>query len=130
MNIAILEKNKLYRESLKTILNQINDFKVIYEGDDLQNVIKLHQLKNVDIMIVDYKIIKSKSEFNLHREKELFPDTRLVVLAESDEMLNLSYLNSSPSKQIIFRNIEKQELERKIRNCFKSIGKDETRIGE
>lgn len=123
MNIAILEKNKLYRESLKTVLNQINDFKVIYEGDDLQSVIKQPELKNVDLILVDYKIIESKSEFNIHREKELFPDTRLVVLADSDEMLNLNHRNSSMSAQIIFRNTGKQELERKIRSVFESIEK-------
>ena len=37
MNIAIIENNNFYRESLKTALNQIVDFKVSFDSDDLNS---------------------------------------------------------------------------------------------
>jgi len=35
MNIVIIEQNKIYRESLKTALDQIPDFKVVFDTDNI-----------------------------------------------------------------------------------------------
>jgi hypothetical protein len=45
MNIAIIEKNKLYRDSLITVINQIEDFTVVYDSDGLQNNPHSHDSK-------------------------------------------------------------------------------------
>ena len=52
MNIVIIDQNIVYRESLRTALDQIPDFKVVF---DMDNTGSLENLYNIQVhMIIMY----------------------------------------------------------------------------
>jgi DNA-binding NarL/FixJ family response regulator len=54
MNIAIIENNNFYRESLKTALNQIVDFKVSFDSDDLNSFFQITDNSDFQIILLDF----------------------------------------------------------------------------
>jgi DNA-binding NarL/FixJ family response regulator len=114
MNIAIIEKNNLYRESLRTVLNQIEDFTVVYESDNLQNVIHFFEILKIEIILIDYNIGEKKlNQINEQIEK-FFPHVKAIIVSNYDEM----YCNEKLLKEktnVIFKNAEKKEFEKIMR---------------
>jgi len=123
MNIAIIEKNKFYRESLKTVLDQIMDFTVVLDSDNMQSLFTPPTLKNIDLVLIDYKIIDSKTIDSGDRDKEFIPDINYLVMTDYDEFMNSEKWEREASNFIICKNITKQDLERKIRSVVNSNAK-------
>jgi DNA-binding NarL/FixJ family response regulator len=82
MNIAIIENNDFYRESLKTALNQIVDFKVVFETDHLNSFFQRLESPDFQIILLDFCFYQDE---NIKRILQLSPATKILVLSNYDE---------------------------------------------
>jgi|GEM_PF-1284205 len=110
MNIAVIEQNKIYRESLGTVLNQINDFNVVYCGDNLDDLIQHHEKDKIALILIDYHL--------LGQITKLFYDIKIISISDFDEIYPEENLSAKGIAGVIFKNTSKKELEKKIRRAL------------
>ena len=118
MNIAIIEKNKAYRESLSTVLNQIHDFNVVFDSDSFSGMDQLSGLEVVDIILLDSSIAEKKFAQLIEQIVKLFPVSKIIIISNYSDICYLDDLLRKGITDIIPKNAGKKEFEIKIRYAF------------
>ena len=111
MNIVIIAQNKIFRESLKTVLNQIKDFDVAFDSDNF------YMLENpgshqIQLILIDFSMSKEKCVDIITEALRLWPSVRFLFLSDYKEEYTINGIKSS---DIILKNSSKKEFENKIR---------------
>ena len=77
-NIAIIEHNSFYRESLKTALNQIDDFNVVFDVDNIALIFDFSEQQNFQIILLDWIYYQTESVMKM---LQLYPNTKILILS-------------------------------------------------
>ncbi len=112
MNIVIIEQNKIFRESLKTVLNQIQDFKVIFDSDTINYTEDISNI-HVNILLIDYNLGKSKCNETINKALVIW-GTAVKFLLMTDFKAECA-INGINTTDVILKNSSKKEFENKIR---------------
>jgi DNA-binding NarL/FixJ family response regulator len=114
VNIAIIDQNEIYRESLKTLLEQIEGFRVVLVSGDFNCSFNL--LNNpVEVMLIDNSIGKQKCDELIGRALSQGNSIKTLMLAMYRDELILDYGNID----VILKNSGKKEFEGRIRELIK-----------
>ena len=111
MNIVILEQNKIFRESLKTALDQISDFTVISDMDSKGDLQCINNAL-VDLILIDYSFGKEKCKEIIEQALKVWPSVNFFLLANNKEEC---IYNCFITIDTILKNATKKEFENKIR---------------
>lgn len=111
MNIVIIEQNKIFRESLKTVLNQIQDIEVVFDSD---NFYKLENSGNyqIQLILIDFSISKEKCVNIITDALSLWPSVRFLFMINYTEEIPPNF---NTTVDVIHKNASKKEFENKIR---------------
>jgi DNA-binding NarL/FixJ family response regulator len=111
MNIVIIEQNKIFRESLKTALDQIPDLKVVFDTDNPGSLESLDNIQ-VHLILIDYNLGKVKCNETMNNAISLWPDVKFLLLTTYKEECNL---NGIKATDVLLKNSSKKEFEYKIK---------------
>ena len=112
MNIIIIDQNIIYRESLRTALDQIPDFKVVFDMDNPGSLENINNIQ-VHLILIDYSFGKIKCNETMMKAVSLWPGVKFLLLSTYKEECNL---NSIKTIDFMLKNSSKKEFENKIRN--------------
>ena len=85
MNIAIVENNDLYRESLTTALSQIPQFRVRFECRDCSDALAQIARRAVDVILVNSAVCKEGLSEFVKKIHLLSPGTKILMLLDHTE---------------------------------------------
>ncbi len=112
MNIVIVELNKIFRESLKTALNQIPDFEVVFDSDNNGYFDNLSD-QQIQLILIDNNITKSKCIEIKKKALVLWPSVKFLILTSfKKEECNIDLDRATNA---ILKNSSKNEFENRIR---------------
>jgi DNA-binding NarL/FixJ family response regulator len=111
-NIHIIEQNKIFRESLKTALNQIPDFDIVSDSDNTDCFENLGD-KQIQLILIDNNLTKSKCSDIKNKALALWPSVRFLLLINyKKEECNIDLNRSAKA---ILKNSSKKDFENRIR---------------
>ena len=111
MNIVIIEQNKTYRESLKTALCQVNDFKVVFDADNSLFPETICHVP-VNLLLIDYDLGEAACNETIAKARSVWPSARILYLTNYKEECDLNF---TKTEEAILKNSSKKEFEDKIR---------------
>jgi two-component SAPR family response regulator len=111
MNIIIFEQNKVFRESLKTVLDQIQDFNIFFDTES-DNCPETIYNEDVQLIIIDSCLGKNKCREIITKAVNNWPAVKLLFMINYKEEINNSFNNVD----YIFKPSTKKEFEDKIRD--------------
>ena len=111
MNIVIIEQNKTYRESLKTALCQVNDFKVVFDANNSLFPETINKVQ-VNLLLIDYDLGEATCNETITKARSVWPDARILYLTNYKEECDLNF---TKTEEAILKNSSKKEFEDKIR---------------
>ena len=114
MNIAIVEQNKAYRESLKILLNQIPGFRVVFDTDNHSDFLKFLITDKVDILLLDFECIDTGGQEILLNYLNNFPTSKIIVLSYSLEICSYETMLQTYKLEVMLKNSTKKEFENHI----------------
>jgi DNA-binding NarL/FixJ family response regulator len=118
MDIAIVEPNKLYRESLRALLNQTADFRVVFDTDSNSDFLHYLQTNHSDIAFLGFDGIETQSSHQLLEFIKLHPKTKIIVLAPSLEICRYERVIQTYGLDVMLKNSTKKEFEKHIRQAL------------
>ena len=122
MNIAIVEQNKAYRESLKILLNQIPNFRVVFDTDNHSDFLKFLITGQTDILFLDFDCIETVGQEILPKYRNSFPTSKIIVLSFSLEICRYETFLQTYNLDVMLKNSTKKEFENHIKEAvYKSL---------
>ncbi|MEI7452588.1 MAG: hypothetical protein WCK37_05325 [Candidatus Falkowbacteria bacterium] len=82
INIAIIENNNFYRESLKTALNQIDGFNVVFDIDNIASFLDFMEEDCFQIILIDSSNYQAESTKKM---LQLYPKATILILSNYTE---------------------------------------------
>ncbi|MFZ4548906.1 MAG: hypothetical protein ACOYN4_15765, partial [Bacteroidales bacterium] len=110
------EQNKIYRESLKTALCQVNDFNVVFDADNNRFPETLNHVQ-VNLILIDYSFGEVKCNETISKALSVWPAARFLFLTDYKEECNFDNIKISAA---ILKNSSKKEFECRIRELVGS----------
>ena len=117
MNIAIIELNKLYRESLKILLNQTPDFRVVFDTDNNSDFLQFLKTNTTDIDFLGFECIETQCSQKLLEFTKLHPETKTIVLTHSLEICKYETIIQTYCLDVMLKNSTKKEFDKHIRQA-------------
>ncbi len=114
MNIIIIAQNKTFRESLKTTLEQIPDFEVVFATDNFYSIENPGQYK-IQLILIDFSIGKEMCVNILTEALCRWQLIRFLFMINYKEEIPP---NCNGLADVIKKNAGKQEFENKIRELI------------
>ena len=114
MNIAIVEQSKPYRESLKILLNQIPDFRVVLDTDNHSDFLKFLITGQIDILFLDFEYIETGNTEIMLNYSNSFPTSKIIVLSSSLEICRYETILQTYQLDVMLKNSKKQDFENHI----------------
>lgn len=115
MNIIITEQNKVFRESLRTALNQISDFNIILDSDTESYPESIYK-KDVHLIIIDSYYLGKNNRINtIINARNIWNSVKILVMINYKEECYNCFDNNIDH---IFKNSSKKEFENKIRELL------------
>ncbi|MEI6142959.1 MAG: response regulator [Mariniphaga sp.] len=115
MNIAIVEQSKPYRESLKILLNQIPDFRVVFDTDNHSDFLKFLITGQIDILFLDFEYIETRGIEIMLNYSNSFPTSKIIVLSYSLEICRYETILQTYRLDVMLKNSTKKEFDKHIR---------------
>ena len=115
MNIAIVEQSKPYRESLKILLNQIPDFRVVFDTDNNSDFLQFLKTDSIDIVFLDFEFIETKGSKIILDYSNSLPLTKIIVLSNSLEICRYENNIQNYRLDLMLKNSKKKDFENHIR---------------
>ena len=115
MNLAIVEQNKLYREGLKTLLNQTPDFRVVFDTDNNSDFLQFLKTNSTDIVLLGFECIENHCSEKLSEFIKLHPDTKIIILTHSLEICRYENIIQTLCLDVMLKNSSKKEFDKHIR---------------
>ncbi len=114
MNIAIVEQSKPYRESLKILLNQIQDFRVILDTDNHSDFLNFLKTDTIDILFLDFECIETGGAEIMLNYSNSFPTSKIIVLSYSLEICRYETILQTYRLDVMLKNSTKKDFENHI----------------
>jgi DNA-binding NarL/FixJ family response regulator len=115
MNIVIIENNNFYRESLKVALNQIDDFNISFDTDNLNSFFQIVDSFDCHIILLDFTFYQSE---NIRKILQLLPNAKVLVLSNYTENYFLEPQIDGISFSFIPKCSTKNVFEQKIKESL------------
>ena len=118
INIAIVEKNVFYRESLRTILSQIPDFRIISDTESYSDLMKISLAAKVDLVLLDEELTDSKCIQEIKNYFAKLNDVKILALSEHNNECFQKEIIQNGVDDIIQKHFSKKKIEEKIRSLI------------
>jgi DNA-binding NarL/FixJ family response regulator len=110
VNLLIADSQFLITESLKCILQGEGRFNIVKVVSEKNELIKVLELEDVKLLIIDHSLIDIGSISELKDIKITFPDLKVLVMSNSIGKTDLHELNAARIIDIILKTADKEEL--------------------
>jgi len=114
INIAIIDDQDLFREGLKLILSQIDNFEVIFDSSNGFEFIDFLQNNKPDIVLMDINMPKIDGIETTKRAISIFTDLKIIALTLFSDFTHFTLMQDAGVKGFINKNIKKNDLQQAI----------------
>ena len=110
MQILLADDHAIFRQGLKLLLQQQNDYHVVAEAASLDQVQGLLQQHQIDLMILDYNMPGGESSAVLAYAKHRYTDLKVIGLTGSASGINLKQLQDAKADGVLLKDCSGAEL--------------------
>jgi DNA-binding NarL/FixJ family response regulator len=110
INIAIIDKNEIFRESLKILLEQIEGFSVIVDANDCNFLNFSDTIPPIQVLLLDNSFGKEKCTVWMKETLAQWKSVKTLMLATYKEELGFGSMDT----EVILKSSGKKEFEYSI----------------
>ncbi len=118
INLAIVEENRLYRESLRSVLNQIADFHIVRDEDTVDDILQNLADQIIDIVLLSIDVGRPKGFDALKQLRRLFPQLNILVLLDYPETCYYEHAVTEGANDAIPKFSGKSVIEQHVRSII------------
>jgi DNA-binding NarL/FixJ family response regulator len=115
IRIALTDDHKLIRAGVKVLLEQVDDFEVVIEAANGEELLKALPRKRVDVVLldIDMPVLNGIETTKILQQK--FPKLKIIMLSLHDEDRFILHLMELGASGYLLKDAEPEEVEKAIR---------------
>lgn len=131
INLAIVEENQLYRESLRSVLSQIADFHIVRDEDTVDNFVQIPANQLIDLVLLSVDVENAHGYDALKQIRRLFPQLNILVLLDYPETCYYEHAMTEGANDAIPKFSGKRVIEQHVRSIMEksTLCKNESSVG-
>ena len=118
IKLALCDDHNLFRVGMSTILSQVNDFELILEASNGQELIDKVPRKTPDVVLLDLQMPVLDGTATADWLREHFPLIKIIVLTMHDEDRMVLHLLEKGVSGYLLKDSEPDEVEKAIRKVI------------
>ncbi len=118
IKIAIIEDQDLFREGLKLVLSQIDNFEVVFDTSNGYNFIDFLQNNKPDVVLMDINMPEIDGVETTKKAISVYPDLKIIALTLFSDQTHFTLMQNAGIKGFMQKSIKKQELQHAINQVF------------
>jgi len=115
IHILLVDDHQLFLEGIKTMLDGYQEFKVIADANDGEEVFAKLKLYYIDIIILDIQMPRMNGMKTAEILKEKYPEIKILTLSMHNEKAFIEKMFFSGVDGYLLKNTTKEELVNAIR---------------
>jgi DNA-binding NarL/FixJ family response regulator len=119
IRIAIVDDHDLFREGIKLVLNQIQEFEVIFDTSEGMEFLDFLKEDNPDIVLMDIEMPKMNGVEVTRKALEFMPDLKVIVLTMFTDEIHYIEMLKAGAKGFILKKSNKYILQQAIEEVNK-----------
>jgi DNA-binding NarL/FixJ family response regulator len=119
ITIALIDDHDLFREGIKLVLNQIDDFEVIYDTSNGNHFIEYLKTTMPDITLMDISMPIIDGVETTKKSLEICSGIKIIALTMFSDTVHCSMMINAGVKGFIQKKATKPELHQAITDVFK-----------
>jgi len=118
ISVAIADDHVIFRKGLRTILNEIQDIKVVAEASNGQELLEILKSNQVDIVLMDIKMPVMDGLEATEIITKKFPNIKIVALTMHEEIGYFNRMIEAGAIGFLLKKTNKDELELAIKTVM------------
>lgn len=114
IKIAIAEDQSIFRNGLVRLLNEIDDFEVVLSVENGQLLLDELPKKNVDLVLLDYRMPVMNGIETTKIIRELYPEVRIILLSLYDNPEFVEMAIENGANGYLSKDDDAEEIQRAI----------------
>jgi DNA-binding NarL/FixJ family response regulator len=114
IQIAVIDDHDLFREGIKLVLNQIEDFKVVFDTPDGNRFVEILDKIWIDIALMDIEMPAINGIQTTLKALQAKPDLKIIALTMFSDIGHYSQMINAGVKGFILKKANKYELQQAI----------------
>jgi len=119
ISIALIDDHDLFREGIKLVLNQIEDFEVVFDTSDGNKFIDYLQMIKPDIALMDISMPIIDGVETTKKALEIYTNLKVVALTMFSDTVHYTKMMNAGVKGFILKKATKFELQQSITEVYK-----------
>ncbi|HEY8401578.1 MAG TPA: response regulator transcription factor, partial [Cytophagaceae bacterium] len=117
IKIVLADDHKLMREGITALLKKIPEFSIVGEAEDGEELVKLLDTKETDVVLVDISMPKLTGIEIIKKYKNVKPNLKFIVLTMHEDVDYILKSVQNGAVGYLLKNAEFEEVEKAIKNA-------------
>lgn len=113
--IVLIDDHRLFREGVRRILDMVDDFQVIDEGDDGKEVEAIVKVHEPDVVLMDINMPGINGVEATRRLMEISPETKVIILSIHDDETYVTHALKSGASGYLLKEMDSNSLVEAVR---------------
>ena len=118
VKIIIADDHVIFRKGLRTILNEINDIKVVAEASNGHELFEILKKQEVDVILMDINMPVMDGIEATKKVLAKYPDIKIIALTMHEEIGYFNKMTDAGADGFLLKKTTKDELERAIQRVM------------
>ena len=114
IKVIIVDDHIIFRKGLHTILNEINDVKVVAEASSGQEILDILKKQTADVILMDIKMPVMDGIEATKRISVKYPDIKVIALTMHEEISYFNRMMEVGASGFLLKKTNQDELEQAI----------------
>lgn len=113
--IVLIDDHRLFREGVRRILDMVDDFQVVDEGDDGKEVEAIVKVHEPDVVLMDINMPGINGVEATRRLMEISPETKVIILSIHDDENYVTHALKSGASGYLLKEMDSDSLVEAVR---------------
>lgn len=118
IKIAVVDDHDLFREGIKLVLNQIQNFELIFETSNGYEFLEFLNENEFDIVLMDIEMPKINGIETTKEAVKIKPEIKIIALTMFSDLSHFKLMINAGIKGFILKNVDKFELQKAVNTVY------------
>lgn len=118
IRLAIADDHEIFRKGLRTILNELDQVKVLGEAQNGHELLEILKNQEIDLVLMDIRMPSMDGITATKKIVEKYPHTRIIALTMFEEIGYFNQMIEAGADGFLLKKTNRDELETAIMNVI------------